>query len=429
MKERIAGLVLACALVFLSGTPAFAQTSSLSGVAVDSNGGVLPGVTVVVKNVATGTTYDAVTNTEGIFSVPALDAGAYTVTASLSGFKTAVVNDVRLAPGTPTSIKATLEVGNLEETIVVTSSSELVNTQTATISSTLNADQINRMPTPSRNALNAVTFLPGVNSPTTNRNSTINGLPESFLNITLDGVSNSDNFNKSTDGFFASVTPRQDAVEAVTVTTAAGGAETGGSGAVSINFVTRSGTNRFSGSLYEYFRHWELNSNYWFNKRDGLPRNEIKLNQYGGRVGGPIVLPGLFDGRDKAFFFVNYEQLRFPNSFTRNRTVLHPSAQQGIFRYSVGRAGARGQRPGAGCAKRSDRLGRHDRAAAADPDQLGDGHVGRPVGAERPAADELPLAEPGKPVRAPAVGPSRLQRERQASTEFLRCRDRYLPQR
>ena len=164
MKERIAGLVLACAVVFLSATPALAQTSSLSGVVVDSNGGVLPGVTVVVKNVATGTTFDAVTNTEGVFSVPALDAGAYTVTASLSGFKTAVVNDVRLAPGTPASIKATLEVGNLEETIVVTSSSELVNTQTATISSTLNADQINRMPTPSRNALNAVTFLPGVNT-------------------------------------------------------------------------------------------------------------------------------------------------------------------------------------------------------------------------------------------------------------------------
>ena len=336
MKERIAGLVLACAVVFLSATPALAQTSSLSGVVVDSNGGVLPGVTVVVKNVATGTTFDAVTNTEGVFSVPALDAGAYTVTASLSGFKTAVVNDVRLAPGTPASIKATLEVGNLEETIVVTSSSELINTQTATISSTLNVDQINRMPTASRNALNAVTFLPGVNTPGINRNSTVNGLPESFLNITLDGVSNADNFNKSTDGFFASVTPRQDAVEAVTVTTAAGGADTGGSGAVSVNFVTRSGTNRFSGSLYEYFRHWELNSNYWFNKKDGLPRNEIKLNQYGGRVGGPIVLPGIFDGREKAFFFVNYEQLRFPNSFTRNRTVLHPLAQQGIFRYNIG---------------------------------------------------------------------------------------------
>ena len=106
MKERIASFALACALVFLGSAPAFAQTSSLSGVAVDSNGGVLPGVTVVVKNVATGTTYDAVTNTEGVFSVPALERASTPSPSSLSGFKTAVVNDVRLVPGTPTSVKA-----------------------------------------------------------------------------------------------------------------------------------------------------------------------------------------------------------------------------------------------------------------------------------------------------------------------------------
>ena len=85
---------------------------------------------------------------------------------------------------------------------------------------------------PTRNALNAVTFLPGVNTAGINRDSNVNGLPESFLNITLDGVSNNDNFNKSTDGFFAMVTPRQDAIEAVTVTTAVGGADVGGHGAV-----------------------------------------------------------------------------------------------------------------------------------------------------------------------------------------------------
>jgi hypothetical protein len=337
MKHRltIAVLTLLAFASTLTGA-AFAQgaTSSISGVVLDTGGGAIPGVTVIAKDEA-GTTHETVTNTEGVFSIPAISVGKYTVTVSLTGFKTAVVSDVRVLPGTPASIKVTLEVGQLEETITVTSSSELVNTQTATVSSTLNADQINRMPTPTRNALNAVTFLPGVNTATINRNSNINGLPESFINITMDGVSNADNFNKSTDGFFASVTPRQDAVEAVTVTTAVGDAQTGGSGATTINFVTRSGTNRFSGSAYEYFRDTELNSNYWFNKRNGLPRNEVRLNQYGARVGGPIVLPGLFDGRDKAFFFANYEQLRFPNSFSRTRTTLHPRALDGWFRYNV----------------------------------------------------------------------------------------------
>jgi hypothetical protein len=331
-------LPLLAAIATLWSAPAFAQggsTSSISGTVVDRDGGAIPGATVVVKNEA-GATFDTVTNTEGVFSVPALTAGTYIVTVSLTGFKTAVIGDVRIAPGQPASVKATLEVGQLEETITVTSSSELINTQTATVSATLNSDQLNQMPTPTRNALNAVTFLPGVNTATTNRNSTINGLPESFINITLDGVNNSDQFNKSTDGFFASVTPRQDAIEAVSVTTAAGGADIGGSGAVSISFATRSGTNRFSGSVYEYFRHEALNTNYWFNERNELDKNEVRLNQFGGRLGGPIVIPGLYDGRDKAFYFFHYEQLRFPNSFSRTRTVLHPRAVDGWFRYNVG---------------------------------------------------------------------------------------------
>ncbi len=119
---------------------------------------------------------------------------------------------------------------------------------------------------PTRNAINAVTFLPGVNTADINRDSNFNGLPDSFVAITLDGVNNNDNFNKSTEGLFAMVTPRQDAIEAVTVTTAAGGADVGGHGAVSINFATRSGTNRFTGSAYEYDRAPGLNTNYFFNE-------------------------------------------------------------------------------------------------------------------------------------------------------------------
>ena len=103
-----------------------------------------------------------------------------------------------------------------------------------------------------------------------------------------------------------------------------------------LSFVTRSGSNRFTGSAYEYFRAPELNSNYFFNKLNGLPKNDVTLNQYGFRQGGPIVLPGLFNGRDQAFFFVNYEELRLPNNFSRTRTVLTPSAQAGTFSYTTG---------------------------------------------------------------------------------------------
>src|SRR4029450_5152583 len=160
-------------------------------------------------------------------------------------------------------------------------------------------------------------------------NATINGLPESFLNITLDGVSNQDTFNKSTDGFFAPVRPRQDAIEAVTVTTAVGGVEVGGSGGTSINFVTRQGTNHYSGGFYGDYGDTGRSPNYGFNNRDGLDKNDVQLNQFGARVGGPIVIPGLYDGRGKAFFFVHDEELRLPNNSSRDRDVLVPSALQG----------------------------------------------------------------------------------------------------
>jgi Carboxypeptidase regulatory-like domain/TonB-dependent Receptor Plug Domain len=331
MNRSLTRLLHACAFALAIVPLAFAQggaSSSLSGVVVDAAGGVVPGATVIVKNTGSGVQFETVTNTDGLFSVPALPAGSYSVTVSLTGFKTAVINDLRMAIGTPISVKATLEVGNLEETIVVSSSSDIVNTQTATIASTLNVDQINKMPMPTRNALNAVTFLPGVNTAGINRDSNFNGLPDSFVAITLDGVNNNDNFNKSTEGLFAMVTPRQDAIEAVTVTTAAGGADVGGHGAVSINFATRSGTNRFAGSAYEYYRAPGLNTNYYFNELNGLEKNDVKVNQYGFRQGGPTVIPGLYNGRGKAFFFFNYEELRFPNSATRTRTVLKPDASE-----------------------------------------------------------------------------------------------------
>jgi hypothetical protein len=333
-------IVTLAALVFFVSSPAWARqvTSSIAGVVKDSAGGVVPGAMVVVTNPDTGAKFEAITNSTGTFNVPALPTGRYTVTVSLQGFKTTVLSDVRAQAGIPANITATLEVGGLQETVMVKSeATELINTRTATVTSTLNADQIAQLPTPTRDLLlGGVTMLVGVNFTGIARGTaTVNGLPESFLNITLDGVSNNDNFNKSTDGFFAPVRPRQDAIEAVTVTTAAGGADVGGHGAVAINFTTRSGTNRFTGSAYEYYRDTWMNSNYWFNENVGNPRNDVQLNQFGARIGGPIKIPGVYDGSGKAFYFFHYEELRLPNNVSRTRTVLQPAALSGSFKYTA----------------------------------------------------------------------------------------------
>jgi carboxypeptidase family protein/TonB-dependent receptor-like protein len=338
MVDSARRLLLAAVIVSVSCSLAFAQGGgqSLSGTVVDSGGGVIPGATVSAKNNATGQVFEVVSNDAGVFAIPGIAVGTYTVTVTLSGFKTAVLNDVRIITATAASIKAVLEIGALNEVVEVSSRAELVQSQTPSVSSTLVAEQLNEVPLSSRNALYALNMLPGVQYGSGNgpRQAGINGLPNNTINITIDGVQTG-NMLQSTDGFFSMVTPRLDAVEEITVTGAVPGAGSG-PGSVQIQCATRSGTNRLDGSAYHYGRHPDFNSNNYFNKINNLAKNEVIMHQYGFRQGGPIVIPGLFDGRNRAFFFFNYERLYQPSSATRtNRTILRPEAQAGIFGYNV----------------------------------------------------------------------------------------------
>jgi hypothetical protein len=139
-----------------------------------------------------------------------------------------------------------------------------------------------------------------------------------------------DNTLRSTDGFFAIVNPRLDAIEEVSVSTAAQGADVG-QGAVQVRFVTRSGTNTFTGSGYWYTRRDRFNENTWFNIKNNVAKPKLKQDQIGARVGGPIMIPGLFDGRNKAFFFVNWEEFR-SRATSRDRPAEY-RGQQGIYSY------------------------------------------------------------------------------------------------
>jgi hypothetical protein len=327
-------------LAFVSMAGAFAgaqQSSSITGVVTDSAGGVVPGASVAVENNATQVKLEAVTNSAGAFSFPALPVGTYTVTVSLTGFKTFIARDVRLLGGQPAAVNATLEVGALTEQVEVKSGSELVQTQSATVKSTLSVEQLSEIPLNSRNALYAVALLPGVATTGGPRGAVINGLPNNTVNITIDGVQTG-NMLQSTDGFFSMVTPRMDAVEEITVTGAVPGSG-GGTGSVQVAFTTRSGSNNFDGSVYHYWRQPSFNSNYYFNKVNDLPKNEVIAHQYGFRQGGPLVIPGLYNGRGKAFFFFNFEHLYQPSSATRTRTLLRPEAQAGTFGWNVTVAG------------------------------------------------------------------------------------------
>lgn len=331
----LATLIACVSVAFSQGT-----TGSLTGTVSDPSG-VVPNATVTVTGGA-GVELTTQTSDNGTFSVPAIGAGTYTVTVVAPNYKKAVITDVKIDVGKPSTINVALEIGPQEQTVtIVGAGGELLNSQNATVGSTIVGRQIIDQPQASRDALDLVTLLPGVQTTGRPRTSTVNGLPKGALNITIDGTDVQDQLISSQDGFFTFVRPRIDAIDEVTVSTATPGAESSGDGAVQIKFVTRSGTNDLHGSLYWYHREPTVSANYFFNNQDlapdpgtgKAPINRILLNQQGGRVGGPIRIPKLFDGRDRAFFFVNYEDFRLPEQQLRQRVILSPLAQTGVFRY------------------------------------------------------------------------------------------------
>ncbi len=347
-------LLVALALV-MAASPAFAQgtgsSTTLSGLVVDAQKAVIPGADVLAKNNATGAEFMAVTNEGGRFTIAAVPPGTYTVTVSLMGFKTAQLPDVTVLTATPASVNVTLDVGQLEETVVVTGATEIVQTQSANVATTLQVKQLQQLPVITHTALDAVVSLPGVETAGSNtRGSTVNGLPTTAIAITLDGVNVQD--KRGSEGFFMYIRPMMDSVEEITVSTSTPGAESSGGGSAVIRMETRAGSNRFSGSVYNTWRNqagtndedsiartkkpswlWRLNTPYWFNKRD-LPKtaageyfiNDVRLQTPGFRVGGPIL-------KDKLFYFFNYEEFRLPESRSRTRNILTTGAQQGLFTY------------------------------------------------------------------------------------------------
>jgi hypothetical protein len=306
-----------------------ATTSRISGTVTDSQGAVIPGAEVVVTSQDTGAEFKARTSDEGTFLILSLSVGVYTVAVTAKGFKQTVVTNVKTEVGGVATVAIKLEVGATSETVTVTSGAEVLQKESTVIGSTITGRQITQLPFTSRDALDLVLNLPGTQSGGRPRASTINGLPKSTLNITLDGVNVQDANLRSTDGFFTYVRPRIDAIEEVRVTTAGQTAEAGAGGAVQIAFVTKGGTNEYHGGAWWYHRQRVLNANYYFNNLRKTPRAQVMLNQWGLKLGGPIT-PWL---KDRAFFFFSYDEFRLPEQAVRSRTILSADAQRGIFKF------------------------------------------------------------------------------------------------
>jgi len=367
VSNRPTGLVsisVLTAALTLASASAYAQAGGtaapLTGVVSDTAGRIASSTEVVVRNNVTRAECTAVTDDTGFFVVPALNPGTYTVTVSLPGYQTLVLPDIPLTAATPAAVKAVLWPGDAAQKVLVEGAYEMLQTQTATVHQAILIDQIERYPLRTHNALDLTNALAGTMTTGVGGAGTIiNGLPNVTMNIAIDGVNAQDTYLRNANGFAAPNRAPLESIQEITVTSSTPGADSAGHGAVQIRMVTRAGSNRFSGSIYNSWRNqagtndedvlarqekrgwlWRLNTPYWFNKRDRpkTPAGEyfiddIRLQTPGFRVGGPIVVPKLFDGRDKAFFFFNWESFLWPNQFARTRYLLNAKAQQGLFTY------------------------------------------------------------------------------------------------
>lgn len=283
--------------------------------------------------------FRTVTDEKGGFVFPSLSIGRYTLSVEAAGFKRTEVEDVIIEVATPAKITVHLDIGAVAEVVtVVGESTEVVNTVSPTLTNVVNTRQVRDLPLPSRNPLDLARLQAGIAVIGPNpRNASVGGLRGSATNVTQDGINAMDNFVK-TSSFFAISSPSLEAISEFSITTGTVGSDAG-RGVAQVRMVTQSGSNELHGRLFWQHRNDNLNANTFFNNAVGTPRARELQNWFGFAVGGPVVLPNLYDGRDKSHWFFSYEGFREPFSVTRNRTVLTPEARRGIFRYN----GANGQ--------------------------------------------------------------------------------------
>src|SRR6185503_14241054 len=293
-------------------------TGRISGMVADQQGAVIRNAEIVVKNNETGAEYTSKSSEEGTFVISALPVSTYTVTVTAQGFKQTMVTDVKIEVGKSATVEVKLEVGATSESVTITGGAEMLQKESTNIGSIIAGRQITELPFTSRDALDLVLTLPGTTTPGRPRSSSINGLPKGALFITLDGINAQDNFNRTGDAFFTYIRPRIDAIEQVEVSTSTPGAEAAAGGAVHIRFITKGGSNDYHGGAYWYNRQMGFNANYYFNNLTGTERAPIRLDQWGVKAGGPIT-PWL---KDRAWFFINYEEFRLPEATVRTRTIL-----------------------------------------------------------------------------------------------------------
>jgi len=330
MKKNslLRGTIVLPASVFLAllllSTVAFGQagTSTVNGTVSDQQGNLVPGATVTLSNAETSFVRTQAASSSGRFTFNLLPPGHYQLAVEAKGFKKAVVTDVDAGVDKATDLQVALEIGNVSETVTVTSAANevLLNTQDATIGNNFNTRQITQLPLEARNPISLLTLQPGVT-----RAGNVTGARSDQSNITLDGV---DVNEAQTNDINAPVLRlNSEAIEEFRVVVSNPNATQGRSSGAQISLITKSGSNTWHAALFEAHRNTIFTANNFFSNRSNVPRPALIRNTYGGAIGGPVI-------KDRLFFFYSYEGRRDASQAALPaRTVPLPSLGRGDVKF------------------------------------------------------------------------------------------------
>jgi hypothetical protein len=305
---------------------ASAQTSgTLTGTVKDVQGLGIANVSVAVKSLSTNAPFSTKTNSLGVFEIPLLPPGRYQVVATNPGFQRTEVSPVVVEVARLAHVDLTMKVSDVSESVTVRASEAQadVNVVSAEITNSLSREELLKLPM-IRNPFLIVNTLPGINSPATF------GTRGTSTNITQDGINVADHFNRFAYGVNTTVitdNTQEISISAGTISS------NGGFGVAQVRVVTPSGTNDYHGSLYFYHQNSALDANSFFNNARGLPKSPNHVNSFGFNMAGPVLVPMLYHGKNRTFFFFSADWRRQPSEIRGNSVVLTEQARQGRFRY------------------------------------------------------------------------------------------------
>ncbi len=315
---------------------AYAQTtnSSILGAVTDTSGAAIPNAAIVLTNTATGGQRTIESSSNGEYRFFPLNTGTYEIGVEKSGFKKRIQSRVVVGVAESVKVDFQLQVGDVASAVDVSDTPPLLQTQETSVGGAITGAELTRLPVNGRNYTRLILLLPGTSDRAKSQTNgtvsgtnlySVNGQRAQDNNYTLDGVENN-LFRMNSPG----ASPPMDSMQEFRVMTGAN-SEFGRSAGANVNMVTKSGTRDLHGSLYEFFRNDKLDANDFFANRENRGKVPYRQNQYGVSVGGPVVLPKIYNGRDRTFWFVNWEGFQSRRGSTALSTVPVAAQRDGDF--------------------------------------------------------------------------------------------------